>query len=353
MNVFGYKLKKVLDAFRYLSVSPFTGCHRRGKRVPRIMFGYGIKSSNAAYLKAEKLKALFGNATFDGNILYICSGNIPLWFCKRAKRDGARIILNQNGVYYPGWYGGGYEDANRRHLSGHYNLADYIVFQSRFCEESARRYLGEPRCPSEVLYNPVDTNEFYPGSHGADGLSPVFLSTGNFYSEVKVDRLRLLLDAFRLVRKQIPNAQLTIAGIVVPELLAIIPNGRDGILYAGPYSQKNAASIYRQADIYVSTQFNDCSPSAVLEAMSSGLPIVYLDCGGTPELVGGAGVGVHVERSWEKFVYPTPQEYAKGMLDALLRQKELSVLARNRAVELFDVLIWKQQHERIFAEVLR
>jgi len=318
-----------------------------------VYFGHPRKGhTTAAFLKARSLAELLGNKSLRNAILYVCSGHIPLWYCLREKKRGIKLVVNQNGVYYQGWYGASYVAANERHLLGHYRAADYIIYQSAFCEESARRFLGEPPCPHQLLHNPVDTAFFTPETgHVFDPAAPVFLATGNFYSEVKEERIRLMLEAFTLVRSQLPKAQLIIAGYVAPQLARITAAPGGGMRFTGSYTYAQAPTLYRQGDIYLNTQFNDNCPSAVLEAMSCGLPVVHLACGGTPELVGETGIAVAVEKSWEQFVYPTPQQYAEAMLEAIRKRDTLSSAARKRCLERFDILLWKRRHEEIFRKV--
>lgn len=327
---------KDVGLFRHNTASPFFGIIRRGR-------------STAAFMKAHRLADLFGNSPLCNSILYVCSGNIPIGYCLREKKRGVKLIVNQNGVYYQGWYGDGYEEANRRHLLGYYRAADYIIYQSAFCEESARRFLGKPSCPHEILYNPVDTAFFTPDKERIfDPVAPVFLATGIFYSEVKEERIRLMLESFTLVHSQLPKARLIIAGYFAPHLAEVADRAGEGVYFIGPYKYEQAPALYMQGDIYLNTQFNDNCPSAVLEAMSCGLPVVHLNCGGTPELTGEAGISVPVEQSWEKFLYPEPEVYATAMLEAVQHREGLSSAARQRCVERFDIQIWKKRHEEIF-----
>ena len=51
--------------------------------------------------------------------------------------------------------------------------------------------------------------------------------------------------------------------------------------------------------------YKDNCPTAVLEAMSSGLPIIYSASGGIPELVdNNSGIGLEVESSWSEIKTP-------------------------------------------------
>ncbi len=351
MNISRERLQRAVERLGYYALATLKDVAPFNPKPVMPSFGFIRRGrTTAAYLKARKLSQLFGNSPFSNGIIYVCSGHIPLWYCRREQQRGVKLVVNQNGVYYPGWYGTDYAAANERHLAGYYRTADHIIFQSFFCEESALRFLGEPPCPHEILHNPVDTAFFYPEpKRSFDPSAPVFLATGNFYHEVKATRLALVLEAFTQVRAQLPGSRLIIAGFLAPALMAVIARAGPGVSCLGAYLYEQAPALYRQGNIYLNTQFNDNCPSAVLEAMSCGLPVVHLACGGTPELVGDTGIAVAVEKSWERFVYPDSEFYAAAMLEAVRLRDSLSAAARRRCLEQFDVRIWKGRHEKIFA----
>ena len=63
--------------------------------------------------------------------------------------------------------------------------------------------------------------------------------------------------------------------------------------FLGPYSQLEAPHILRRGHVLLHTKYNDPCPTAVIEAMACGVPVVYSSSGGVPELVGQeAGIGV-------------------------------------------------------------
>lgn len=353
MNIPRERLQRALERLGYYALAILKDVAPFNPRMAMPFFGFGRRGrTTAAFMKARKLSQLFGNSPFSNGIIYVCSGHIPLWYCRREQQRGVKLVVNQNGVYYPGWYGQDYAAANERHLAGYYRAADYIIYQSAFCKESARRFLGEPPCAHEVLYNPVDTTFFIPSrERGFDPVAPVFLATGIFYSEVREERLRLLFEAFARVRAQLPRARLIVAGHIIPELMKLTCAAGQGVSFPGPYTYEQAPALYRQGDIYLNSMFNDACPSAVLEAMSCGLPVVHLACGGTPELTGEAGIAVPVEKSWERFIYPTPETYAAAMLEAVRQRDKLSTAARQRCLEQFDIQRWKRRHEEIFARM--
>lgn len=58
-----------------------------------------------------------------------------------------------------------------------------------------------------------------------------------------------------------------------------------------PLRPRALAHVLRQHDLYViASAFDPCS-NALIEALACGLPVLYLDSGGHPELVNGAGLG--------------------------------------------------------------
>jgi glycosyltransferase involved in cell wall biosynthesis len=58
----------------------------------------------------------------------------------------------------------------------------------------------------------------------------------------------------------------------------------------GPVDSRTLAELLRDHDIYITASRNDPCSNALLEALACGLPAVYLDSGGHPELVGEAGL---------------------------------------------------------------
>ena len=57
-----------------------------------------------------------------------------------------------------------------------------------------------------------------------------------------------------------------------------------------PVSSKELAEILRNHDIYITASQNDPCSNALIEAMACGLPALYLNDGGHPELVGHGGL---------------------------------------------------------------
>lgn len=274
-----------------------------------------------------------------------------------AKSRGLKIIVNQNGVAFPAWAGDNYEDANRS-LKQLISFADFIVYQSRFCRDSAGRYISPPDVSSKIIYNPVDTRLFSPDAGSAKPQAVTLLLGGNQYEKY---RLELALQTLQTLHQDIPNAKLIVTGNLwlppdeaeswTKQALRDM-NLTEHVTFTGTYAQTEAPKLYSQAHLLLHTKYADPSPGLILEAMALGMPVVHLDNGGVPELVGDAGIGVQVQHDWNRINLPSPRAMADAVLQAYARREEFSQRARQRAVDLFSLEKFAARHKEIFERVL-
>jgi glycosyltransferase involved in cell wall biosynthesis len=311
-------------------------------------------------IKLQHLAAEFPNARRAFDLVYLGSSVLPgnaAKVIRRARARGAPIVLNQNGVAYPGWHGPGWERTNEP-LAAALHAAAHVVYQSEFCKASADRFLGERDGGWEILHNPVDTAAFAPAEPPPGALT--ILLGGNQYQRY---RFESALRAFELVREE-REARLVVSGRIswhpdarlaereARELLAQNPAGAH-VQLIGAFTQREAPALYRRAHVLLHTKYNDPCPTVVLEAMASGLPVVYSASGGTPELVGpDAGIGIPAPLDWERDHPPAPEPLAAAVLEAAERREELGAAARARAVERFDLRPWLERHRRLFEELV-
>ena len=320
-------------------------------RIPRL-----DEPVHGGAVKFQALDVEFPNAPRDFTLLYLGSSTVPedaAVLVALARRRGAAFVWNQNGVAYRGWHGPGWERTNEPLARGLCN-ADHVVFQSEFCRLSSERYLGEPRGSSEILHNPVDTTRFTPAESPPE--RPTLLLGGTQYQRYRLERalqtLALLPDEWRLLVTGSlywpPDAQR--ARAEAEELVSAL--GVEGrVELAGPYTQAEAPGLLRRATLLLHTKYNDPCPTIVLEAMACGLPVIYSASGGTPELVGEAGIGIPAPLDWEQDHPPAPEELRDSVLSARGRP-ELGEAARRRAVERFDLRPWVERHRALFEGLL-
>jgi glycosyltransferase involved in cell wall biosynthesis len=298
--------------------------------------------------KFQRLAQRFPNTPHDFSLLYLGSTWLPrdlrplLWL---ARRRQIPVVVNQSGVAYPGWAGADTERINgpfRRALLA----AEHVLYQSEFCKRSADEWLGTPRGTWEVLYNAVDVNDFTPdGAPAAD--EPVLLLGGD---QTQAYRLEVALRTLA----QLPEARLIVTGRLVSDPAPLLRELgiADRVEFAGRYSQREAPALVRRAHLLLHTKVMDPCPTAVVEAMACGLPVVYAASGGTLELVGDeAGIGVAHPESWERDEPPDPEAFAAAVRTVLGERRRYAEAARRRAVERFALGPWLERHEVVFRDV--
>ena len=302
--------------------------------------------------KMQKLAARFPSSPTDFSLLYLGSNWLPrdlgalLWL---ARRRGIPVVLNQDGVAYPGWAGERTGEINRP-LRRALLAADHVLYQSEFAKRSADHFLGEPRGSWEVLPNAVDVTRFTPAEPPDGG--PVLLLGGD---QTQAYRIELALRTLAAVRARHPDAELLVTGRLVSPVEPLVAElGLQGsVRLLGEYTQRDAPNIFRRAHLLLHTKVNDPCPTLVLEAMASGLPVVYPASGGTVELVGEeAGVGVPHPDGWERDESPSAEALADAVERVLAERSVYATAARARAVERFALEPWLDRHAELFARLV-
>jgi glycosyltransferase involved in cell wall biosynthesis len=304
--------------------------------------------------KFQRLAVRFPNHPSGFSLLYLGSTWLPRDLrplLRYSARKGIPVVLNQNGVGYPGWAGERTEAFNRP-LREALAAADHVLYQSEFCRRSADRFVGEPRGSWEILANAVDVEVFSPAPRPRGVTSgPVLLLGGD---QTQAYRLELALRTLAEVLHVHPDARLLVTGRVVVDVEKLA--GELGVAghvdLAGRYAQRDAPALFRRADLLLHTKVNDPCPSVVIEAMACGLPVVYPASGGTVELVGDeAGIGVPHDDSFDEDRPPEPGALAGAVIAALAGRDRLAAAARARAVERFSLGAWLDRHGELFARL--
>lgn len=319
--------------------------------------------AHAGIVKLQRMQPLFPDTSRGFNVLYMVSSRMPdgaPLLARLARRRGAKVVWNQNGVAYPAWHGRGWQKTNEP-MAAVLHEADYVFYQSRFCQESSDRYLGARTGPSEVLYNAVDTTRFAPAPRPTE--RPLTLLLGG--SQDLEYRVVTGLRTLALVAYERPDVRMLVTGRLrwmadepsarrAAEALALELGVLDRVTFLGPYTQAAAPDVFHRADLLLHTKYNDPSPGTVVEAMACGLPVVYSRSGGVPEIVGAdAGIGVATEISWDRDIPPDPTLLADAVLAVADRLPVFSAAARGRAVEQFDLDRWLRRHRDVFGELVR
>jgi glycosyltransferase involved in cell wall biosynthesis len=299
--------------------------------------------------KFQRLATRFPNHPTDFSILYLGSTWLPRDLrplLAYARRRRIPLLLNQNGVGYPGWAGSD-ADAFNRPLRLVLGQAEHVLYQSAFCKRAADELVTEPSGSWEILHNAVDVRHFTPAERAPEG-GPVLLLGGDQYQAY---RLELALETLAALRPDHPDARLLVTGRLETPVEPIVERlglgGRVHVL--GRYSQAEAPALFRRAHVLLHTKVNDPCPSLVIEAMASGLPVVYPRSGGVPELVGDeAGIGVPHDDGFGRDDPPSAAALAEAVTRVLAALPSYATAARARAVERFALEPWLERHAELF-----
>jgi glycosyltransferase involved in cell wall biosynthesis len=172
--------------------------------------------------------------------------------------------------------------AKHRHLIALNAFADMTLFQSHFVEGNIGPHLERPS--GIVIHNGVDTTLFRPDGPRVplEGRPSILHTTWSVGASKRIDRLQQLLD--------LPYPDLVLHLVGRHEEAEGSWKNDPRVRFHGSRDSQQVAQFMRSADIFFFPSENDPCSNTVLEAMACGIPILYHPSGGTPELVGDAGV---------------------------------------------------------------
>lgn len=155
---------------------------------------------------------------------------------------------------------------------------------------------------------------------------------GRFVEEKGVD---ILLSAMAHVLKKLPKTKFVFAGETnIPyenffgKNQKLIEKNRQSLVFLGKLTQEEMREFYKWCSILIISSRTDCFPSAEVEAMLAGVPVVVTDIPGArwPVLMTGMGILVKTE---------DPEALANGIV-GLLTEREKYIQRSESVYKVFD-----------------
>lgn len=254
-------------------------------------------------------------------------------FAKYAHQFDVPTILKLNGPPYSLW----------RDVVNPLNDSSYEVLD-RFDEiittgVTTRDVRNRTNCsPTEI--NPgVDTDQFTPIYGSID--EPKFLFVGRF---VPAKNLKFLIDSFARFREKNPKSELILVGDgpVRSQIHKQIQKRdiEESVQLPGYVPRNDISKYYDNSDLFVLSSKHESFGIVLLEAMSSGLPVIAPDLGAIPRIVNEGENGLLFE--------PGSVSALVEAMEVLTtnedRFERMAENGRRKALEEFD---WDQRGQQL------
>ena len=181
----------------------------------------------------------------------------------------------------------------------------------------------------DVIYNGVDTAEFFPGSASrAEFNLPEGVPLALFVGDIKTPRKNL--DTVLRAMQHVPELFLAVAGAVDGSpypIMAAELGVSDRVVFLNKVS--GMAKLMRSVDLFVFPTRYEAHPLVVMEAMASGLPMIVSGVFGAEHFLGNSGL-----------ILKDPND-VNGLSELIIRilskdeeRKAMGQAGRQRAIEM-------------------
>jgi glycosyltransferase involved in cell wall biosynthesis len=174
--------------------------------------------------------------------------------------------------------------------------SDALIAVSKYTVDELTQLYGINKKKVHVIYNGVDINLFKPRPNraelrkefGLDEKEKIVLFVGRLYHR---KGLETLLRSVSPVLKEYGNVKFVISGTGFKEKeeslrnLAKELNIENNVKFLGYVPDDKLPNLYSASDIFVLPAIYENFPFAILEAQSSGLPVISTKVGGIPEFL--------------------------------------------------------------------
>jgi len=257
-----------------------------------------------------------------------------------ALQRGQTVGYRVAGGYLRGWFAATGRAMKPVHHAANAAIAraldrsDAVIYQSQWAKDQLDALLYRRAERFAIISNGVDLKRFHPPASTPPG--PPVIGTAGLL------RYRYRLQTFFEMSRRLPfEHRLLVVGSLDEECAQELRRAQADPLLAARLTYHEhlppdeLPALYAQMSLLVHPVSGDVCPNVVIEALACGVPAVVPQHGGSAEVVGPAGV-IFENRPW---VYDADfcERMAQAAANALENRAALSVLARSRAEEQFDI----------------
>ncbi len=263
----------------------------------KIFIPFTLKDTGGTSTFAQKFKQgleqrgheVFFEFQKDYDILFVIVQCNPLYLL-HAKRNKKKIIHRLDGVYYWSVAKWKYPLLNLAPRLIHKFFADFTVYQSRYSQYCAEKFLGRKKEGKfSIIYNGMDTALFSPIGEKIDNLrdnpdQKIFLTVSKFRRK---DQILPLIEALEIYKnKYNRNFKFLIIGDFSREVADIPSQFKKftQLNFIGKIKNEDLSKYERSSDVFLMTHLNPPCPNNILEAMACGLPICGINDGAMSEI---------------------------------------------------------------------
>ncbi|HSX41731.1 MAG TPA: glycosyltransferase family 4 protein [Candidatus Saccharimonadales bacterium] len=334
----------------------------------KIFLPFEVKDIGGTSTFAKKFQAgieKLGHEVFfefreDYDVLFMIV-QCPFKYLRHAKKAGRPIVQRLDGTYYWAVSGWRFPLMNAKAAIIRHFYTNFSIYQSRYSQECANRFLGEKRPdPSTIIFNGADLDIFSPTGPKKNlrdnPTQTIFFTASAFRRRDQIEPLLAACQKYRQFYSK--NFKLVLAGNFVGEL-----EGYEKKLARLPYVQllgkvKNfdLAAYERGADAFLFTHLNPPCPNNIIEAMSCGLPIIGLTDGAMAEIVtsgqNGQLLPVHGTGFWRQRAFDVAA-FAANMEAVRVNRLKLAEASRTIAQERFSLEKMTEAYVKAFRSLLK
>ena len=276
------------------------------------------------------------------DVIFLIGGTRKVFWLYKCKNKGAKIIHRLDGI---NWRHTHYNFFSKRRLISMYRnfnvsfirryLSDHIVYQSDFVKSWWEKEYDTLNKSNSIIRNGVDVKKFYLDGSNTDAISELLVVEGNIEDDSVTEYI--LLNLCDLLIDSGIVSKINIVGNI-PYVLNNKLKKKKGVNLVGIVNRVNMSSIYKKGSVLLSLDLDAACPNTVIEAMSSGVPIVGYNTGSMSELVSKeSGILKRYDGSVRNLDIPSVDVLFQSIKDVILSYPKYSSGARKNAVDRFDI----------------